>query len=98
MIKETVDKKPKMLRIERTRTHYARSHGDSTRVRVDEPLAVDLELPTSYAQDLRASLCRSLSEGYDFDQALIAVDVPMRLYLRPLQVEQLVERLAEVTE
>lgn len=95
--KETVNKKTKTMLVERDRTHYARSYGDPERVRVEEPLAVDLELPSSYVRDLLAALRRVLAAGDEFDQALIAVDVPMRLYLRPLQVEQLVERLAEVT-
>lgn len=97
MTKEIVSKKSKTRRVERTRTHYARSHGDLTHVRVDEPLAVDLELPASYVQDLCASLRRSLSEGDDFEQVEIAVDVPVRIWLRPLQVEQLVEKLAEIS-
>jgi len=96
--KEHIDKKDKMLIVERDRTHYARSHGDTEHVCIEEPRAVILELPTSYALDLAAALRRMLAAGDEFDQALIAVDVPMRLYLRPLQVEQLVEKLAEVAE
>lgn len=96
--KETVNKKTKTMLVERDRTHYARSYGDPETVRVDEPLAVDLELPTSYARDLLAALRRVIAAGDEFDQAQIAVDVPVRLYLRPVQVEQLVERLATIME
>ena len=86
----------KTMLVERDRTHYARAYGDSEHVRIDEPLAIDLELPASYAQDLRAALQRVLDAGGDFDQAMIAVDLPVRLWLRPMQVEQLVAKLAEV--
>ena len=94
--KELVDKKTKTLLVERDRTHYARAYGDSERVRVGEPLAIDLELPTSYARNLRAALQRMLDAGGEFDQAMIAVDLPIRLWLRPMQVEQLVAKLEEI--
>lgn len=90
------DQKTKTLLVERDRTHYARSYGDPERVRVDEPLAIDLEMPTSYARDLCASLRRVLAAGGEFEQAQIAVDLPVRVYLRPMQVEQLIAKLAEI--
>ncbi len=82
--------------VERTRTHYARSHGDPEHVRVEEPLAVDLELPTSFAKDLLSALRHVAFTGDDYDRALIAVDLPIRLFLRPMQVEQLVEQLSKL--
>jgi len=94
--RESISKKTML--VERDRTHYARSYGDPEHVRVDEPLAIDLELPTSYARDLLAALRRVIAAGGEFDRALLLIDVPIRLYLRPSQVEQLVERLAKITE
>jgi len=96
MTKEIIDKKTKTMLVERDRTHYARAYGDPERVRVDEPLAIDLDLPTSYARDLRHALQRVLDAGGEFDQAQISVDLPIRLWLRPMQVEQLVAKLAEI--
>lgn len=84
----------KTMIVDRDRTHYARSHGDSEHVRVDEPLAVDLELPASYRADLLVALRRVIEAGGEFDRALLSIDVPVRLFLRPIQVEQLIERLA----
>lgn len=95
--KEIVDKKTKTMLVERDRTHYARSYGDPERVRVDEPLGIDLEMPTSYARDLLAALRRVLAAGAEFEQAQIAIDLPVRLYLRPMQVEQLIAKLAEIS-
>lgn len=96
MTKETAT-----LLVERSRTHYARSHGDTEWVRVAEPLAIDLGLPTSYAKDLLASLLAALQRGVvendGVEQAQIAIDVPFRLHLRPIQVEQLIEKLAEIS-
>ena len=92
------DLSKKTMLVERSRTHYARAHGDSELVRVDEPLAVDLDLPASYARDLLGALRRVLDAGGEFDRALLAIDVPVRLYLRPIQVEQLVEKLSAVAE
>lgn len=94
--RETILKKTKTMLVERDRTHYARSYGDPERVRVDEPLAVELDLPTSYARDLRAALQRVIAAGDEFEQAQIAVDLPVRLYLRPVQIEQLLAKLAEI--
>jgi len=39
-----------------------------------------------------------LVAGDEFEQAQISVDVPVRLHLRPLQVEQLVKTLSKMTE
>ncbi len=94
--KEVVSKKTML--VERDRTHYAQSHGDPEHVRVDEPLAIDLELPASYSQDLLAALRRVIAAGGEFDRALLSIDVPIRLYLRPTQVEQLIEQLAKIAE
>lgn len=88
----------KTMLVERDRTHYARAHGDPEHVRVDEPLAIDLELPASYSRDLLVALRRVIEAGGEYERALIAVDVPVRLFLRPTQVEQLVEKLAKVAE
>jgi hypothetical protein len=88
----------KTMLIERDRTHYARSHGDSEHVRVDEPLAVDLALPTSYRKDLLIALRRVIAAGGEFESALLSIDVPIRLCLRPIQVEQLIEKLATMSE
>lgn len=94
--RETISKKT--LLVERDRTHYARSYGDSERVRVDEPLTVDLELPTSYARDLLAAFRRLLAEGSEFERVQLSIDVPVRLHLRPTQIEQLIEQLAKIAE
>lgn len=94
--RETVSKKTML--VERDRTHYARAHGDSEHVRVDEPLAVDLELPASYRRDLLAALRHVIAVGGEFDRALISIDVPVRLFLQPIQVEQLIEKLATMSE
>jgi hypothetical protein len=96
MTKETIHKKTKTMLIERDRTHYARSYGDPERIRVNEPLAVDLEMPMSYARDLLAALRRVIATGGEFESAQIALDIPIRLYLRPLQVEQIVEQIAKI--
>src|SRR3989442_751685 len=89
----------KTMLVERTRTHYARSHGDTEWARVDEPLAVDLGLPTSYSKDLLFALRHVIAEGGDdYERALIAVDLPVRIFLRPIQVEQLVEKLSKIAE
>jgi hypothetical protein len=88
----------KTMLVERTRVHYARSHGDPEHVCVDEPLRIDLELPASYARDLLDALRRVLEAGGEFDRALLSIDVPIRLYLRPTQVEQLVDKLALIVE
>jgi hypothetical protein len=90
--------KKKTMLVERDRTHYARAHGDLERVRVDEPFAIELELPTSYAQDLLAALRRVIDAGGEFHLAEIVVDLPVRLLLRPLQVKQFVAKLSEVVE
>lgn len=90
-----ISEEPRTKRIERNRTHYARSEGDTAWTRVDEPLAVDLGLPTSYARSLLAELQKLVSEDGVVDQVEIAVDLPVRLYLRPLQVEQLIAKLEE---
>ena len=94
--RESISKKTML--VERDRTHYARSHGDTEWVRIDELFAADLGLPTSYAKDLLAALRRVLVAGDEFEQAQISVDVPVRLHLRPLQVEQLVKTLSKMTE
>lgn len=88
----------KTLIVERDRTHYARSYGDPEHVRVDEPLGIDLELPTSYARDLLAALRRGLGTGDEFERATLALDVPIRIYLRPTQIQQLVEKLSKIVE
>jgi hypothetical protein len=88
--------KKKTMLVERDRTHYARAHGDLERVRIDAPLAVDLEVPTSYARDLLHALQRVIAAGGDFEQAEIVVDLPVRIYLRPLAVEQLIAKLVEL--
>lgn len=86
----------KTMLVERDRMHYARAYGDSTHVRVDEPRAVELELPASYARDLLAACQRALAAGGEFEQAMLAVDLPVRLYLRPAEVAKLVVKLAEI--
>jgi hypothetical protein len=82
-----------MTVVERNRTHYARAYGDSKIVRLDEA-AIDLELPASYARDLLADLRRAIAEGGG-DSAQISLDVPIRLHLTLVQVEQLAAKLAE---
>jgi hypothetical protein len=84
------------LLVERTRTHYARSYGDPLIVRVDESIGIDLELPASYARDLLADMQRALATGETFASAQIAVDLPVRIFLGPLQAEQFVEKLEAV--
>ena len=76
------------------RTAYARSEGDTAWTRIEEPLAIDLGLPESYAKRLLALLESAALDG-DFDQAEIAVDLPVRIYLRPTQVDQLILKLLE---
>lgn len=86
--------------VERDRTHYARSEGDSEHVRIDEPLALDLSVPASYARDLIPALTRLIPAGSQgwYERVQLSIDVPIRLYLRPAQVEQLVEQLSKVGE
>lgn len=76
---------------------YARSQGAATWVRVAEPIAIDLGLPASYARDLLHILKTvACNEDDEFEQAEIAVDLPVRFHLRPLQVEQLIAKLGEI--
>jgi len=90
--------------IERTRDQYALRafDGDSVLVRVDGTIGVDLLLPETYAKELLVELRRVLVEQChvngdgSFETAEIALDVPVRLHLHPLQVEQLIARLAEL--
>ena len=95
-VKKTDDEKTTGLLVERDRLHYANARGNPRHVRIEEPMAIDLELPTSYARDLLTELKRRIAETDELDCALLSIDLPVRVYLRPMQVEQLVARLEEI--
>ena len=63
-------------------------------MRVDEPLAVDLGLSKTYARDLLYALEHAALDG---EQTAITVDLPVRIHLRGVQVEQLIAKLGEIT-
>jgi hypothetical protein len=83
-------------KVELTRHDYAIASGKAVIVGIDEPLRVDLELPASYAASLRASLHAAIASDPDGNGlAEISVDVPVKIKVRRLQVEQLIAKLLE---
>lgn len=65
-------------------------------VQIEDLLAVDLELPATYARDMLADMRRAIAEAAGiWDGGQIALDVPFRLYLTSTQFEQLATRLAK---
>ena len=50
------------------------------------------------ASDLLTVLRCEIADDDEFEQCEIVIDVPVRVYLRPTQIEQLVEKLARLSE
>jgi hypothetical protein len=89
--------------IKRDRDDFARAASavgaeqNTRRVCIASPRLIELEMHVGYARDLLAELRDALTADVAFEAATIKIDLPVSIFLSPVQVEQLIETLAVVT-
>jgi hypothetical protein len=91
--------------VKRDRDDFARAASavgaeqNTRRVFIEAPRLIELEMHVGYARDLLAELRGALgASGAAFEGATIKIDLPVSVCLSPVQVEQLIEKLAAVTQ
>lgn len=90
--------------IKRDRDDFARAASavgaeqNTRRVSIASPRLIELEMHVGYARDLLAELRDALTADVAFEAATIKIDLPVSIFLSPVQVEQLIETLAVVTK
>lgn len=87
-------------KVELERYDYAIASGKVVTVRVDEPKCVDLTLPNTFAARLLGQLMKARAADPDEvdEYAEILVDVPIKIAISRLQMEQLIEKLVAEVE